>query len=120
MWLVILITVMATQFGINPDYALCVASAESQMNPAAIGDYNSVINEYDAEGLWQFHRQLWGEIDAELGWHYGPEYRTDPVVSTLFFMKAIQMGLHEKWTADRSCGCLREQGVPNAVEDLSN
>jgi len=102
MLLTVLIVTTALQFGVDPDYALCIAEAESNLNPTATGDFGN------AKGLWQFWTPLWGETMAKLGWDYGPEYRTDPAISTIAAMYLMSEGFYGRWSTDCQCSELRQ------------
>jgi hypothetical protein len=96
-----IITLYANLYGVPPDYALCVAQAESRLDPAAVGDSGR------AAGLWQFHEPFWREMRAEMGRDADPALRFDVRESTETAMYAMRRGYWEKWSTDCQCQPLR-------------
>jgi soluble lytic murein transglycosylase-like protein len=99
-----IITLSAQFYGVPPEYAMCIAQAESNLDPSAVGDNG------DALGLYQWHVAAWTETRAKMGLDPDPALRADPYEATNTAMYAMGV-LHDwyKWSTD--AGCAECRGV---------
>lgn len=109
--IVIIIRLLAMLYGVNPDYAVCIAQHESEFDQFAIGDSG------EAAGLWQWHepsiRLAMAHGRLAWDWERQGDPRLDVVMSTAAAMEAMSGGWD--WWSTRQL-CERTRGSADAKD----
>jgi len=89
-----LVTSAAEMQGVNPEYALCIAKAESDLDPNAVGKLREVglFQILPSTGEWIAGK--WGLTTYDL---------TDPATNTLMGLWLIQEGYHDWYSTHPLC-----------------
>ena len=86
------------RYGVSASYMVCLAKAESQFNPEAVGDHNLAI------GIWQYHLGTWRLFRGQMGLST-EDLRDDEEESTKTTAWALSQGLDNHWTPLRRGDC---------------
>ena len=93
-----LIKKWARFYGVDEDFALCVAFRESSYNPLAVGDGGRAL------GLYQFWLSTWRMIRKKMG-EDTTDYRMNPNEAAKTACWAFAHGYGYHWTPVRSGAC---------------
>ena len=98
--IIVLIRLLAALYGVDPQYAVCIAEHESAFDQFAVGDHGQ------ARGLWQWHED---SIRAAMrhgrltwDWQRQGDPRLDVAMSTAAAMEAMSQGW-DWWSTDYLC-----------------
>jgi len=91
-FIVPMIRLVATSYGVHPGLAVIIARRESSFDPDAVGDNGKAV------GLWQWHLKSWSHVRKKMGMLCVDD-RRDPWESTVTAMYAMSvLHLYRWWS----------------------
>jgi hypothetical protein len=93
-----IIRIECVRYGIDEQFALCVADQESRFDAQAIGDHGEAV------GLYQFHLSTWQHFRARMGLP-AEDRRLDAREASRTACWAFANGFQQRWTVVRRGIC---------------